>query len=255
MTNDETAFREVDEAVAEAQQLQFLRKYGALLMGGAVAAIAAVAGFQIWQGQQNAAAVKAATEFESATETLAKAPEDGRLALEAFSAEAPEGYALMADFRRASSMAGGGDRAGGLAVFRKIYADTAVPKRLRDLARLRAGLLAVNDGREAVVTDLGEVPSRADAMSYYAREILGLAALQAKDYESALAEFKKAKDDVAAPEPVRLRAAEFHALAAAGKAGVNLTGETRLEDLAKALDAAGGAPAPANETPPQPPQP
>jgi hypothetical protein len=43
-----------------------------------------------------------------------------------------------------------------------------------------------------------------------------------------------------APAPVRQRAEEFAALAAAAKAGVNITGEARVDDLMKALESEGG---------------
>lgn len=241
MTNDETAFREIEQAIAEDQQLAFFRKFGPAVIGGAAAIVFGVGGWQFWQMRQAAAAQKAAAEFKTATETLTSAPEDGWVALEAFSAEAPRGYAVLADMRRAASLAGAGKREEALAVLRDVYAAGGTPKRLRELARLRAAALALADGRDAVLNDLGDLAQETSAMGHYAREMMGIAALEATDFESALSIFRNAADDVAAPEPLRQRAAELAALAAAAKSGVNLTGEARLEDLAKALDAAAGA--------------
>ncbi|MEQ1929899.1 MAG: tetratricopeptide repeat protein [Parvularculaceae bacterium] len=238
MTNDETAFREVDQAVAEAEQLQFFRKYGAALIGAAAAFVVGVGGYQFWNGQKDAAASKAAAEFQTASETLQKAPEDGALALEAFSQEAPKGYALMADLKRASSLAGTGKREEALAVYRGIYGAADTPKRLRELARLRAATLSAADGRDAVLSDLGELVAETSALGFYARELQGVAALDARDFESALSVFNKMASDEAAPEPLRERAKEFASLASAGKAGVKLTAEAKIEDLVKALDEA-----------------
>lgn len=257
MTNEETALREVDQAIAEDRQKDLFKRYGALMIGGAALAVAAVAGYQVWRARAADQAQAAALEYKTATEVLAKTPEDGRVALAALSETAPKGYALIADFARAASLADSGDREGALAALRNIYDRGDAPKRLRELARLRAAALASADGRDAVLQVLGSLAEETTAMGYYARELSAAAALAAKDYETALSMFRKAADDVAAPQPVRERAKEFAALATAGKAGVNLTGEARVDDLAEALDALSPVapePAPA-ETPPPPEQP
>jgi hypothetical protein len=238
VTNDETAFREVDQAVAEQEQLEFLKKYGTALIGAAAAFVLGVGGYQVWQAQKEAAAGRAAAEFKTASDTLQKSPEEGVLALEAFSAEAPSGYALMAELKRASSLAGAGKREEALAAYRKLYASDKAPQRLRDLSRLRAASLSAADGRDAVLKDLGEMISSTSALGFYARELQGVAALDVKDYESAASIFGKMAADEAAPEPVRQRAKEFVALALAGKAGVALKSEASLTDVVKSLDEA-----------------
>ncbi len=239
MTNEDAAFREVNQAMEEEAREAFFKKYAVLIAGGAATVVAGVGGYQIWRAQADARGETAALEFKTATETLAASPDDGRAALASLAESAPDGYALMAELRRAGSLADT-DRAGALVVYRKVYDDGDAPKRLRQLARLRAAALSAADGRDAVLADLGDLTEDASALGYYARELSAAAALAAKDYETALSMFKKAADDVAAPEPVRQRAKEFAALANAGKAGVNLAGEARLEDLAKALNPTGG---------------
>jgi hypothetical protein len=246
VTTEDSALREIDQAIAEEQQSEFLKKYAPLLIGGASAVVLGVGGWQFYLNGRNANAAKAAADFKSATETLIKSPEEGRLALEAFSADAPDGYAVIADLRRAASLGEAGDRAGALALLREIYAGKA-PKRLKELARLRAAVLALADGRDAVLSDLGGLIEGEGAFGHHARELANVAALQARDYEAAYSGFKAASEDLAAPEPVRQRAAEFAALAASGRAGVNLTGETRIEDLTKALGAGGEEAAPPAE--------
>lgn len=238
MTNDETAFREVDQAVAEQKQLDFLKKYGAALIGAAAAFVIGVGGYQFWKGQKQSAAGKAAAEFRTASESLEKSPADGVLALEAFAAEAPAGYALMAEMKIAAALAGSGQREAALAAYRKIYGGKNASKRLRDLARLRAATLSAADGRDAVLSDLGDLVSSTSALGFYARELQGVAALDAKDFEGALSIFGNMANDEAAPEPVRQRAREFAALAAAGKAGVALKSEANIKDLVKTLDEA-----------------
>lgn len=234
MTNDETVLREVDEAIAQDRQRQFLQNNASLLIGGGAAIVLAVAGWQFWSTQKVARAEQAALEFSTAVETLAGAPEDGRIALEALSEDAPEGYALLAEMRRAASLANS-DSETALALYRKIYNDSAAPRRIRDLARLRAATLAFGSGRDAVLADLGALTESKSVFGYYASELAALAALQAKDYQTAESMFLSLAANTEAPPPVRQRAEEFAALAAAGRAGVNLTGEARVDDLLQAL--------------------
>jgi len=104
---------------------------------------------------------------------------------------------------------------------------------------LRAALLSLNDGRDAVMSDLGDLAEGDGPYGYHAREILGLASLNEKDFESATATFNALSVDLAAPLGVRERAKEFAALAAEAKAGVNIFGEATLEDVLKTV----GAPA------------
>lgn len=234
MTNDDTVIREVDEAMAEDSQRAFIEKNGSLLIIAGAAIVLSVAGWQFWNAQKTARAEQAAVEFSTAVATLASAPEDGRAALEGLAESAPEGYALLAEMRRAASLANV-DREAALAAYRKIYNDGAGPKRLRELARLRAASLAFEDGRDAVLADLGDLPNSKSIFGYYAGELAALAALKAKDYQTAESMFLMYAADPQAPPPMRQRAEEFAALAAAGRAGVNLTGEARVDDLLKAL--------------------
>lgn len=234
MSNDETVFREVDEAVAAERQHEFFRRNAALLIGGAAAIVLGVAGWQFWSAQTDARSQDAALRFSTAIETLEGSPEDGRAALEAMSEESHKGYSLLADMRRAGSLAAV-DREGSLRLYRRIYDDGAAPRPLRELARLRAAALAFDDGRDAVLSDLGSLPESDSPFRYYAAELAALAALQAKDFQAAESMFEQAAADPDAPAPVRQRAAEFAAIAEAGKAGVNISGEARVDDLLRAL--------------------
>ncbi|MEL7240643.1 MAG: hypothetical protein AAGK78_17425, partial [Planctomycetota bacterium] len=69
----------------------------------------------------------------------------------------------------------------------------------------------------------------------YAREIAGVAALDASDFETAQSIFERLSLAPEAPDALRQRAEEFSALASAGKAGAALTTEVQLQDLSTAL--------------------
>ncbi len=234
MANDDTILREVDQELAEERQWAMFRRHGAFVIGGALAIVLGVAGWQLWNAQKDAAAKEHALEFRNALEVLDENVEDGQAALTAV-AEEGGGYGLLAKFYEAASYASEGERAKALEVYRGLYNDSSVSRRLREFARLRAAHQSLADGRDAVISDLGDLPQSEGPFAPYAREISALAALGAKDYETAHSEFTQLSLDNASPETVRSRAEDFAALAAAGRAGVNITGETRLEDLIGAV--------------------
>ena len=234
MANEDTALREVDQELAEERQWEMFRKYGPLVIGGALAIVLGVAGWVWWNAHKTSVAETQALVYRDAVELLSDDQDEGRDALNAL-AEEGGGYGVLAQFHRAASYARGGERLKAVETYREIYNNGSTSKRVRELARLRAAYLSLADGREAVLDDLGDLPNSTGAFSVYARETSALAALGAKDYETALSMFRQLSIDIAAPEPVRTRAEDFAALAASGKAGVNITGETRVDDLIDAL--------------------
>jgi len=242
VTNDESAFREVDQSLAEDRQWEFFSQNAPMVIGAASVIVLAVGSWQFMKAQQKSAAENAAIEFRDVVVTLEKTPDEGREALSAFAADAPDGYGVLAQFRQAASLARSGAREDALVIYREIYEDGRASKRLTDLARIRASYLSISDGRDAVLRDIGALSEDGSAFGAYAREIVGVAALAAEDFETAQSMFERATLELTAPENIRLRAEEFAALAAAGKAGVNLTGAAQAEDLVKALER-GGDPA------------
>jgi hypothetical protein len=230
---DSVILKEVDQALEEDQTWEFFRKNGIALAAAAVLIVGGVAGWQFWGHMRTQTAERQALEFRNAVELLAENPDAGRAALEAVAVE-KGGYGALAGLRRAASYAASGERLKALEIYRSIAAGNS-PKRIRELAQLRAGYLALADGRDAVMSDLGNLAEESGPFSYYAREILGIASLQAEDYESAASTFSQLSLDIGSPDGVRERAEEFSALAAAGKAGVNIAGKTELDDLLNAL--------------------
>ena len=241
MANEETAFREVDQELAEERQWEMFRKRGPVVVAGALAIVAGVAAWQFWNMRQTSIAEVQALEFNNAVELLAEDQTDGRTALGAV-AEEGGGFGVLAQFHQAASFARGGERLRAIEIYRDIYGAGGVSKRVRELARLRASYLSLSDNREQVLKDLGDLPESEGAFAVYAREVAALAALGAEDYETSLSMFRQLSVDIAAPPALRQRAEDFAALAASGKAGVNISGDARVEDLIRALGEAVEAP-------------
>ena len=238
MANEDSILREVDQELAEDDLNQKLRQHGPTLIGAAAAIVVGVAGWQIWTAREDATARAQALEFNAAVELLGEDQDAGRRALNAVG-EAGGGYGALARLQAAASYARGGERLRAVETYRSVYDDGGVHRRVREFARLRAAYLSLADGRDAVLADLGALPEAGGAFGIYAREISALAALGAEDYETAQSMFRDLTLDLSAPAPVRERAEDFAALAASGKAGVNITGEARVEDLIRAVGDAG----------------
>ena len=269
MTNDDIIFREVDEALAVDKSSQTIRKNLPLIVGAALAVVIGVGGWQVYTQQRDAAAAKASAAYSEALK--AGEGETADAALQALAKDGG-GYATLAKLRLAGDEATKGEREKALSLFREVYDAGGGSRRLKDIARLRAAYLSLTDGREAVIKDLGDLETDQTSIGYYAREILALAAIKAGDFQAAEQMLRKATTDAKAPEPIRLRAGEFAALASAGKAGVALPAveESKKSDVDRYLEnlqkaggdlssvlnqqaAPKGSPqAPADEAPPQP---
>ncbi|MEM9013521.1 MAG: tetratricopeptide repeat protein [Pseudomonadota bacterium] len=235
MANDESAIREVDQELAEERQWALFRKNGPIVIGGAVAILAVVAGTQLWNARQAATSDRQALEFKNAIELLAEEPDNGRSALDAIAEEGGTGYAALAQMQSAAALARNGDRLSAIEAFAALSEDRNAPERVRELARLRAGYLSLADGRAAVLDILGGLPEESSANGYFAKEIVALSQLQDKEFDAAIASFDRLASDIATPAGVRDRAEEFAVLAAAGKSGVNIFGEARVDDVLNAL--------------------
>lgn len=234
MANDESILREVDQELAEDDLQQKLRKFGPALIGAGAAIVLGVAGWQFWNAREEATAKAQALEFNDAVELLAEDQDGGRGALSAVG-EAGGGYGVLARLQEAASYARGGERLRAVETYRLVYNDRSAQARVRDYARLRAAYLSLTDGRDAVLSDLGDLTESGGAFSTYAKEVSALAALGEGDYETAQSMFRELTLDLTAPAPLRTRAEDFAALAATGKAGVNISGEARVDDLIRAI--------------------
>ncbi|WDI31487.1 tetratricopeptide repeat protein [Hyphococcus flavus] len=233
MANDESVLREVDQELAEERQWAMFRRHGPAVISIAAAVVIGVAGWQVWNYTKTSAAEKSALEYREAISLLEDDQTAGRAALEAVAAER-SGYGVLATMQRAGSYAAGGERLKAIETYRQV-ANGSAPKQIRDLARVRAAHLSLADGRDAVLAELDGLQDSTGRYSYFAREVAGLAAFQVEDYETAFSTFQMLSLDMEAPVEIRDRAEEFGALAQSAKAGVNVTGEARLEDLLRTV--------------------
>ena len=250
MANDETVFREVDQELSDERQLNFIRQNGPFMLGASVLIVLFVAGLQIYNGQKSSAANTASIEFNTAATTFEDDRAAGINAYESITNTQTGGYQVLADLRLAGAFAADGDRAKALEHYRKVYNTGSIPKSLKNFARVRAAYLSLDEGRDAVLADLGELVEADTALGIYAREAAGIAALNDGDFETAKSTFEQLSINFSAPIAIRQRAEELAALSSAAKAGVDISTDIGIDDLSKVLgdlnaeatgDAAGSA--------------
>ncbi|KFC69010.1 hypothetical protein FG93_03632 [Bosea sp. LC85] len=210
-------FREIDEEVRRDKAAALWKKYGNLLIGLAVAAVVAVAAWQVWlyREQQASQAVGARLEEALRASRDNRGAEAESILLE-LSANAPAGYRQIARFRLAAET-GKRDPAAGATAFDALANDGALDQLYRDLARLRAGMLRVDLAPYAEIrTALEPLATPQGVWRHSAREFLGIAALKANLFEDAGRWFDAIVTDPQSPQVLRQRTDLYLALVRGG---------------------------------------
>ncbi|WP_026379026.1 tetratricopeptide repeat protein [Afifella pfennigii] len=211
MTHDDRTsdhfIREVDEELRREQLKGLWDRFGIYIILACVLVVAVTAGYRgyiWWQGKQ---AAETGDRYLSALALIESGrASDGRAMLDELVAEG-SGYGMLARLRQAELAAAGEDRGAALAAFDAIADDASVPQVMRDLAQVRAALIALDTG------DLDGAGQRAEPLSeagnawrYSAREILGVVAYSRGDLAAAREHFISIQTDAQAPRSLSQRA-------------------------------------------------
>jgi hypothetical protein len=100
-----------------------------------------------------------------------------------------------------------GDATGAIATFSAVGKDAKAPQSMRDLARMRAAWLLIDNGTyEQVAAEVQAMAVPANPLANSAREALGLAAYKAGKVAQAKEWFQQIANDASAPRNVANRA-------------------------------------------------
>jgi hypothetical protein len=214
----ELLIQEVDEELRHEQYQKLWKRYGNWAIAGAIAVVLAVAGYQGWQTWQSKLRQREAAQFDAAARLVADGKtQDAIQAMGVLEDSSRTGYALAAGMARASMLADGGDVAGALATYEKV-ASSSAPRQYRDLAVIKAALLALDAGDPASYEQrITDMTTAGNAWHYSATEILAMMAQKKGDTKRAIDLYKQIADDSQAPRNMRARATEM--LAALGGSG------------------------------------
>ena len=208
-------FDEVDEELRAERAQQLLKRYGALIVAGALVIVGAAAGWQGWrwyearQDQAAAAAYLAAVNLAEAT--AAGSSETNRsAAIAAFDgliATSPKGYATLSRLRGAALRADAGDLPGAISLWDQVASDPTADPLLRDLASLLWVQHQVGDADPSLVAArLKPLAVPANPWRSLAEEQMSLLDLRQGKVDQARATLRRLAHDITAPNGVRGRA-------------------------------------------------
>lgn len=219
----ELLIREVDEDLRQESLERLWKKYGPLMLGGALVVVVVVAGVQGWNNWRHDERLKSSLRYSDATAALRgddAAKVKGLEELEHLAAEGSSGYRLLAQFKLAERAQARGDGAEAAALYDQVVAMSGVETHYRDLALLKSAYLKVEAGQiETVEKAVTPLAAEASPWRHSAREVLALVALRRGDQAKALEWLRKVADDAAAPNAIRGRAAEMLAAVQASVSG------------------------------------
>lgn len=203
-------FREVDEELSRDRAVALARKYGKYVIAFAVAAVAGVALFGGWQDYRERQRQAEGRAYAQAIDLVLK--EDTKAATAAMAEIASQGgsYGLLALLEEASLKVKAGDRAGALAIYNSLAADSSARRPFRDLATVLSVLISLDSGDPASLRHtLEPLTAQDQPFRPSAQELLGLLALRQGDFAAAKKQFRLLADDPAAPSGMRRRATQI----------------------------------------------
>ncbi len=206
--SDDSFIREVDEELRSDQFKGFWDKYKWLVIGGAVAIVVGTASYRGWISYSERIAGESGDRFLEAVELSNDGKHEEAIAvLEKLGVEGVGEYPALAKIRLAAEYAKQGNNDQAVEAFDSIAGDNSFDETLRNVARLRAGLLLVDHGSyEEVTGRLQSMSNTGQPFRHSAREGLGLSAWKHKKYEDSLRWYTAVAEDAQAPGGIRERA-------------------------------------------------
>lgn len=204
--------REVDEELRREDWEQVWKKYGKLVIAGAVGIVVATAAVVAWREYDTSQRMAQGDRFAGAVSGVenATSPQEAADIMAALAADAPAGYATLARFREAKYRADAGDRDVAVAAYDRLAADTAVEPMFRDLATLYSVRMQIAGGDPAALTArLAPLTVDENPWRFTALELTAVLALAVGDTEAARRIYAPLADDLETPESLRARAAEM----------------------------------------------
>lgn len=205
MANDErhseTFIREVDEELRRDQLKALWKRFAPLIIGVCVLIVAITAGYRGWIWWEERRAAQAGDRFmEALAKIEGSSREEGEAELAAIAADSGVGYSALARLRLAGEKASTGAKKEALDAYDAVAAENAVPVPLRDLARIRAALVALDTGDlEGAKERATQLNVAGNAWRHAAREVIGTADYQAGNLQAAREVFAQIQQDAETP--------------------------------------------------------
>ena len=206
--SDDSFFREVNQELRQDQAKALWERYGIAIISVAVAVVLATSAYVAWEYWSTSRANSSGDAYSQAL-TLAQEGrvDEANAALADLEANGYGSYPVLARLRSATLLSEAGDHAAAVEAFDRVSADNGVPASIRDMARLRAGLLLVDHGSyDDVSRRVEALAVETNTFRHTAREALALSAWKEGRLADAQELFSQITDDEGAPASTRQRA-------------------------------------------------
>jgi len=200
---------EVNEELRRQQLKSIWDRFGVYIIGFAVLIILSVGGNEIINHLNNRVSQRESNAFDNALNLIEKGNDSAGLDQLIKLTEGKTGYKGLALFRLSSESLTNGNYQEAVDYLKKASLDKTLTNNLRVFAKIKAGLILVDNGSFSEVDVLlKEVIESGGPFSFHAKEILALALIKnGRDLE-AQEIFKEIANDASAP-PVLARRAEI----------------------------------------------
>jgi len=185
-------FREVEQDLRREQVSKLWEKYGLYVIGLAVAivlATAATVGWKEWRKSVNEAASDRYDEVVAAAQK--EKPEEAAKVFGDFADGNSGGYAVLARLQQADRLMEAGKAEEAARTFESVANDSSATNVIRGMASIKAALLELDKASlDDVKARMMPLVDERSAWASNAREIMGLAAYRAGDYQFANEQFQ-----------------------------------------------------------------
>ena len=200
---------EVNEELRRQQLKSIWDRFGIYVIGFAVLIVLSVGGNEIMNYLNNRLSQRESIAFDNALTLIEEGNDSTGLDQLIKLTESKTGYKGLAFFRLSSESLSNGNHQEAIDYLKKASLDKTLTNSLRVFAKIKAGLILVDNGNVSEVDVLlGEVIENGGPFSFHAKEILAFALINdGRDLE-AQEIFQEKANDASAP-PVLVRRAEI----------------------------------------------
>ncbi|MEX2450188.1 MAG: tetratricopeptide repeat protein [Rhodospirillales bacterium] len=210
---DDHIFDEIEEDLRAERYAKLWKAYGKYIIAALAILVVAVAGYQGWRAYDLKVRSEQSDRFAGALTLLAdKKPAEAQKAFAALADEAGTGYRFLARLHAAAAAAENGETANAQKLYDAIAADSGLDRMYRDLATLLSVLTGLDTGDPAALRErLTPLMADDNPWRYSAKETAALLDIRAGNRKQAYDLLDALAKDAAAPQGIRMRAAELSA--------------------------------------------